>query len=286
MLPGPTQQFEGSLRQKEHHLAVHAIMRHASGGDGIPMQSQALSTWQGTALVVGTGGIGCALLEALAERTPNLLLLGASRHRPQGWESSSLAKTAFTVVDLTEPSTFGGLQTRLKELPALRLVINTAGVLHGPDLQPEKRLSQLTTANLVSSFALNAFGPILLAQALESCLPRDQAFHFASLSARVGSIGDNGLGGWYSYRASKAAQNQLLRTLAIEWKRRLPMGCVSLLHPGTTATGLSSPFQAGVAEGRLFSPARAANQLLDVLEGLSADQSGQFWAWDGSAIPW
>ena len=139
---------------------------------------------------------------------------------------------------------------------------------------------------LAMSFGLNAFGPILLAQAIESLLPRDQPFHFASLSARVGSIGDNSLGGWYSYRASKAAQNQLLRPLAIEWKRRLPLGCVSLLHPGTTATELSRPFQAGVAPGQLFSPARAAHHLLDVLEGLGEDQSGHFWAWDGSAIPW
>jgi NAD(P)-dependent dehydrogenase (short-subunit alcohol dehydrogenase family) len=117
-------------------------------------------------------------------------------------------------------------------------------------------------------------------------LPRDQPFHFASLSARVGSIGDNSLGGWYSYRASKAAQNQLLRTLAIEWKRRFPLGCVSLLHPGTTATELSQPFQAGVAKAQLFSPARSAHHLLDVLEGLGEDQSGQFWAWDGTTIPW
>jgi NAD(P)-dependent dehydrogenase (short-subunit alcohol dehydrogenase family) len=166
------------------------------------------------------------------------------------------------------------------------LVINTAGVLHAPDLQPEKRLSQVSKTSLMSSFELNAFGPILLAQALESVLPRDQPFHFASLSARVGSIGDNNLGGWYSYRASKAAQNQLLRTLAVEWKRRLPLGCVSLLHPGTTATDLSRPFQAGVPKDQLFSPSRAAHQLLDVLEGLDQDQSGQFWAWDGRPIPW
>lgn len=261
-------------------------MRHACGIDAMAKESRRLSTWHGTALVVGTGGIGSALLEALAERAPDLQLLGASRQRPPGWEGGALADTPFTPVDLTEPSSLGGLQRRLGDLPPLRVVINTAGVLHGPDLQPEKRLSQLTQANLAMSFGLNAFGPIFLAQALESLLPRDQPFHFASLSARVGSIGDNSLGGWYSYRASKAAQNQLLRTLAIEWKRRLPLGCVSLLHPGTAATELSRPFQAGVAQGQLFSPARSANHLLDVLEGLGEDQSGHFWAWDGSAIPW
>ena len=261
-------------------------MRHACGIGGMARESRALSTWRGTALVVGTGGIGSALVEALAERVPDLQLLGASRQRPPAWQDGALAATAFTAVDLTKPSSLAALQGRLAALPPLRVVINTAGVLHGPDLQPEKRLSQLTQANLATSFGLNAFGPILLAQALESVLPRDQPFHFASLSARVGSIGDNSLGGWYSYRASKAAQNQLLRTLAIEWKRRFPLGCVSLLHPGTTATELSQPFQAGVAKAQLFSPARSAHHLLDVLEGLGEDQSGQFWAWDGTTIPW
>jgi NAD(P)-dependent dehydrogenase (short-subunit alcohol dehydrogenase family) len=261
-------------------------MRHACGSGGMPMEIRGPSSWHGTALVVGTGGIGTALLQALAHRAPDLQLLGASRQRPPAWEDCALADTAFMALDLTKPSSLEGLQRRLSALPPLRVVINTSGVLHGPDLQPEKRLSQLTQANLATSFGLNAFGPILLAQAIESLLPRDQPFHFASLSARVGSIGDNSLGGWYSYRASKAAQNQLLRTLAIEWKRRLPLGCVSLLHPGTTATELSRPFQAGVAPGQLFSPARAAHHLLDVLEGLGEDQSGHFWAWDGSAIPW
>jgi len=102
----------------------------------------------------------------------------------------------------------------------------------------------------------------------------------------VGSIGDNQLGGWYAYRAAKAAQNQLLRTLALEWARRKPNGCVSLLHPGTTATGLSAPFQAGVPPDRLFSPERAAQQLLDVLAVLGPQQTGQFWAWDGQQIAW
>ena len=121
---------------------------------------------------------------------------------------------------------------------------------------------------------------------VEACLPSDAPFHYASLSARVGSIGDNNLGGWYAYRAAKAAQNQLLRTLALEWRRRRPQGCVSLLHPGTTATALSAPFQASVSPERLFSPQRSAAQLVAVLEGLRPEQSGGFWAWDGQPIPW
>jgi len=102
----------------------------------------------------------------------------------------------------------------------------------------------------------------------------------------VGSIGDNHLGGWYAYRAAKAAQNQLLRTLALEWRRRLPLACVGLLHPGTTATALSDPFQAGVPDGKLFSPDRAAGHLVDVIASLTPEQSGSFWAWDGQPIPW
>jgi NAD(P)-dependent dehydrogenase (short-subunit alcohol dehydrogenase family) len=102
----------------------------------------------------------------------------------------------------------------------------------------------------------------------------------------VGSIGDNRSGGWYSYRAAKAAQNQLLRTLALEWQRTLPMACVCLLHPGTTATRLSEPFQAGVAPERLFTPQHTAQLLLTVVEALSPADSGQFLAWDGQPIPW
>jgi NAD(P)-dependent dehydrogenase (short-subunit alcohol dehydrogenase family) len=174
----------------------------------------------------------------------------------------------------------------LERFRPLRLVICTAGLLHGGSLHPEKRLLQVNRENLRRSFELNAFGPLLLAKALEPALPRNLPLHFASLSARVGSITDNRHGGWYAYRAAKAAQNQLLRTLAIEWRRRLPLACVTALHPGTTATGLSEPFRSSVPPSGLFSPERAANQLLEVLRSRSAEQSGGFVAWDGQPIPW
>jgi NAD(P)-dependent dehydrogenase (short-subunit alcohol dehydrogenase family) len=245
-----------------------------------------LHTWQGSALVVGCGGIGLALLQELTRRAPQLQLLGASR---RDWRRSgdlSWQGVTHLPLDLVDDTSLALLRPNLDTFGPLRLVIHTAGLLHGPCLQPEKRLSQVSRAALEQSFAVNAYAPLLLAQALDAALPSDAPFHFASLSARVGSIGDNHLGGWYAYRAAKAAQNQLLRTLALEWRRRKPQGCVSLLHPGTTATALSGPFQAGVAPERLFSPARAARQLLDVLEGLTPEQSGQFWAWDGQSIPW
>ncbi len=231
--------------------------------------------WQGHALIVGRGGIGTALASALARRAPGLQVWTAGR---QGADLG---------LDLEDDASLAQLAaTATAQLTPLRLVINSAGLLHGPDLQPEKRLSQVRRPSLERSFAVNAYGPLLLAQAIEAALPKDLASHFASLSARVGSIGDNRLGGWYAYRAAKAAQNQLLRTLAQEWQRRLPLACVTLLHPGTTATALSAPFRGSVSPGSLFSPERAAGQLLDVLAVQTAATSGRFLAWDGSTVPW
>ncbi|MBD2717589.1 SDR family NAD(P)-dependent oxidoreductase [Synechococcus sp. FACHB-909] len=231
--------------------------------------------WEGQALIVGPGGIGLALAAELARRAPGLRIRTAGR------------RGAEIPLDLADDPSLAALAARAAgELAPLRVVINTAGLLHDGPMQPEKRLSQVNRQALERSFAVNAFGPLLLAQAIEAALPRDLPVHFASLSARVGSIGDNRLGGWYAYRAAKAAQNQLLRTLAIEWQRRLPLACVTLLHPGTTATPLSAPFGRSVPPTALFSPERAASHLLDVLEGQTAGGSGAFLAWDGSPVPW
>jgi len=246
-------------------------------GMGSPAEPTLMS-WEGHALVVGGGGIGRALVTQLQLQAPHLQVHLATRSPCIG-DACQL--------DLTDDASLKALQAMAEtHWQPLRLVINTAGLLHGPGLQPEKRLGAVERPALEASFAVNAFGPLLLAQAVADAMARDQPSHFSSLSARVGSIGDNQLGGWYAYRGAKAAQNQLLRTLAIEWRRRLPHCCVSLLHPGTTATALSRPFQGSVAPDRLFTPARAANQLLEVLTGLTAAHSGGFWAWDGQAIPW
>lgn len=234
--------------------------------------------WQGHALVVGTGGIGAALLDALPARAPGLTLWSAGR-RADGPRHLHL--------DLEDDASLERLsQLAARQLNPLRLVINTAGLLHDGELQPEKRLSQVRRWMLQRSFAVNGWGPLLLAQAIEPALPVDLPCHFASLSARVGSIGDNRLGGWYAYRAAKAAQNQLLTTLALEWRRRRPQACVTLLHPGTTATGLSQPFRCSVLPEGLFTPSQAAQQLLTVLEQQTPERSGAFLAWDGQTVPW
>ena len=244
-------------------------------GPSAELPAMDLFQWQGHALVVGAGGIGQALADGLARLAPGLQVQTAGPNRGT-WR--------LDLCDDTSLERFAALA--LERFRPLRLVICTAGLLHQGSLQPEKRLLQVNRDSLRRSFDLNAFGPLLLARALEPALPRELPVHFASLSARVGSISDNRLGGWYAYRAAKAAQNQLLRTLAIEWRRRLPLACVTALHPGTTATSLSEPFRSSVPPSGLFSPERAANQLLEVLAARSAEQSGGFVAWDGQPIPW
>ena len=241
-------------------------------GDSMPLPA----LWQhlqGAALIVGQGGIGSAMTELLQSSCPDLTVL-------------ALGRRSHPRLDLGSDDDLEQLSGWLQEQPPLRLVINTAGWLHDSGRGPEKRLQAVNRAGLEQAFGVNAFAPILLAKAVAPALRHGQPCWFASLSARVGSIGDNHLGGWYGYRAAKAAQNQLLRTLAVEWKRRLPQVCVSLLHPGTTATELSAPFRSAVPAEKLFSPERAAGHLLEVLAQQTAADSGSFLAWDGTVIPW
>jgi NAD(P)-dependent dehydrogenase (short-subunit alcohol dehydrogenase family) len=186
----------------------------------------------------------------------------------------------------------GSIEAAARETAAhtdrLHLIVNCAGLLHdGPNgVAPERRLGEVGTSALAASFAVNAFAPLLVAKHFERLLGHRERAVFASLSARVGSIGDNRLGGWYAYRGAKAAQNMFTRTLAIEWARsRRNVVCVAL-HPGTTDTDLSRPFQASVPPEKLFAPERAVRQLLAVIDRLAPSDSGSFRAFDGSAIPW
>ena len=165
----------------------------------------------------------------------------------------------------------------------LTLVIDATGFLHDAEFQPEKSLRQLDPAHLARSFALNATGPALLMKHFLPLLARDQRAVFATLSARVGSISDNRLGGWYAYRASKAALNQLVRTAAIELARTRPQAICVALHPGTVATGLSGPFaKAGLD---VQTPTEAAAKLLTVITGLTPDRSGTLIDQLGTTVP-
>jgi NAD(P)-dependent dehydrogenase (short-subunit alcohol dehydrogenase family) len=167
----------------------------------------------------------------------------------------------------------------------LHLVISTLGILHQEGAKAEKGLTQLTFASLQTTFATNTFAPILLLKHLLPLL-RKQSSTFVAPSARVGSIGDNRLGGWYSYRASKAALNQMLHTASIELKRLNPASTVLAIHPGTTDTNLSQPFQANVPEGQLFEPAFSADRIIELVGAHGPADSGSFWAWDGQTIAW
>jgi NAD(P)-dependent dehydrogenase (short-subunit alcohol dehydrogenase family) len=169
--------------------------------------------------------------------------------------------------------------------PTLRLVVVATGLLHGQGLQPEKSYRALDPEAMLRSYRINVVGPALVAKHVLPRLAPAGRSVFAALGARVGSIGDNRAGGWHSYRASKAALAMILRNLAIETQRRTPeLLCVGL-HPGTVATGLSQPFQRGVAPDRLFAPDFAAAHLLSLIDRLTPEQSGSVLAWDGQTVP-
>lgn len=204
-------------------------------------------------------------LAALAAANPAISIL-----RLDVEDEASIARAAQEAAGLTDH---------------LDLVVNAAGMLHAPGHEPERRLVDVRAASLARSFAVNAIGPIVVARYLEPLLAKSERAVFAAISARVGSIADNRLGGWYSYRASKAALNMLIKTLAIEWARRKPpITCVAL-HPGTVETDLSRPFLRNGTH-RTFSAELAVRQLIPILADAAPKPSGAFLAWNGESIPW
>ena len=249
---------------------------------------------QGLANVLVTGassGIGLAMVRQLLGNRHVACVFAVSRSATCNEALRQLHETfgekLRTVdADITVESDLQRIAESLQAIDALHLVINAAGVLHAQDIAPEKSIEQASVAMLEKVFRLNAYAPLLLAKALMPKLCRSQPAIFASLSARVGSIGDNRAGGWYAYRASKAAQNQLMKTFSIEFKRRNPLSVCLLLHPGTVDTPLSTPFQSRVLPLKLFSTQKAASQLLRIIARSSPADSGRFIAWDGIEVPW
>ena len=236
------------------------------------------------AVVVGaTGGLGRAFAEALLEDAALGSLLACSRSDP----GLDHPRAAWQRLDLEDESAIAAAaQAAEATLGPLHLVIVATGLLHdGDGLQPEKTWRTIEAEALERAYRVNAVGPALIAKHFLPRLDRGRKSAFAVVTARVGSISDNQLGGWYAYRASKAAANMLVRTLSIELARRNPAALCVALHPGTVDTALSEPFQGGVPQGKLFSPAKSARHLLGVLDGLCPDDSGQLYAWDGQRIP-
>lgn len=227
----------------------------------------------GLAIVIGaTGGVGQALLAQLQADSTFASAVGLSR-------------SSVPALDLLDEAGIASAAQHISSLGLeLRLVIDATGYLHGDGHLPEKSWQQLDPLQMARSFALNAIGPALLMKHFLPLLPRRGKAVFATLSAKVGSIGDNQLGGWYSYRASKAALNQLVHTAAIELRRRQPDAICMALHPGTVHSALSAPFaKTGL---KVQQPGPAAGRLLGVLDGLKASDSGGFFNHDGTVLPW
>ena len=228
----------------------------------------------------GSGGIGGAFVEALATR-PGVdnIIATCNRH------SSMLEhpKVTWHQLDLTDE---GAIRDWAAEVDEIDWLINAAGILHTRVQGPEKSIRQIDPAFFLENMSINALPALLLAKHLHGKFRHGRPAVFATVSAKVGSIEDNRLGGWISYRASKAALNMSIKTLAIEWRRNLPNVAVVALHPGTTDTALSKPFQRNVPHGQLFKPEYSVNCMLSVLENLKPAHSGEFLAFDGERLPW
>ena len=243
-----------------------------------------------TALVVGaSGGIGRAIARRLLQES-GIQRVYATYRQPNN-AATLLAidddRLRTLKVDITSADDLQSLAANIRaDQSHPDFVINCAGLLHEDALQPEKSLSQCNQDALARLFQVNSIAPLMLAKAILPLIPRNRAGHFAVLSAMVGSIGDNRLGGWYGYRASKAALNQLMKTLAVESHRSHPQLCITSIHPGTTDTGLSRPFQANVKPEKLYSPIQSAERILRVIRAGSPEDSGRFVNWDGKLIPW
>jgi len=239
-----------------------------------------------SALIIGgTGGIGGAIIEALV-REGKFTVHGTTRQR-----LAPSPGITWHRLDVADESSVAQLAA---DLDRLDLVINTAGVLSNERFSPEKSVRQASADQFLDQMRTNAMPLLLLGKHLGPLLKKSDHAHFITLSARVGSISDNHLGGWFSYRASKAALNMLVRTLAIEWQRTLPNTCLAAYHPGTVDTGLSKPFVSKPAAAKsrqprareVLSPAAAAAHLLTLIPKLTPQHTGTFWDWRHDQISW
>ncbi|BBB68819.1 SDR family oxidoreductase [Undibacterium sp. YM2] len=222
------------------------------------------------ALVIGaSGGIGAAFVELLRAQEHCGLVV-------------SLHRQSQPPLDFASEEGIAQAATVMKEHGPFHLIINATGVLHTADFMPEKKLADLQYAQMQATFLVNTFGPALLLRHFAPLLDKQRGV-MAMLSAKVGSIGDNRLGGWYSYRASKAALNMMIKTAAIELKRTHPDAVLFALHPGTVNTALSQPFR-GASIGRPVT--QAASEMLAVINSMKPAQSGEFYTYAGETLPW
>ncbi len=235
-------------------------------------------------LIFGAGGgIGGAMIDQLLARPTTRHITAVSR---AGSKLRDYPNVTGLTGDITQEADLQRIAQTLETADPPDTIIIATGLLHREgDVAPEKSYRVIEAAMMAEVLAVNLIGPALVAKHLMPLLPKDRRTIFAALSARVGSISDNRLGGWHSYRAAKAGLNMFLRNLAIEMARTHPLAIIAGLHPGTVDTRLSAPFQRGVAPAKLFTPAQSAAALLDVLDRLAPADSGGVFAWDGERIP-
>ena len=240
-------------------------------------------------VIQGAGrGIGYAMAkQAMAAGATRLILTARHPAHTTGFRGLPPSDIVHWVkMDFLDPTSISAAATEIIEkIPNIDRLIMVAGVLQDDVTRPEKRLSDIDPNALHYSYQVNAIGPILLVKSLWQALRQPRPLVVATLSARVGSIADNQLGGWYGYRASKAALNQLSHTAAIELARYNPDSCMVTLHPGTVDTDLSRPFQKIATSTSIFSADQSATKLWQVMDQLNPSQTGGFFAYDGSSVP-
>lgn len=246
-------------------------------------------------VIGGSGGIGSALVASLRLKPEITAVIAsyyqsdlpASANTEEPGERAALYTCQLDATDEASVKDFADFVARHLHSPQpIKYVINCIGILHQGELQPEKSIKTLDARDFQQAMTINSLPTLLLGKYLGPHLNSETPCLFTTLSARVGSISDNRLGGWYSYRMSKAALNQALKCLSIEWQRSAGNVIVVALHPGTTATALSAPFQQNVPDGQLFSVEKTACLLLQVLASLQLSDSGKFLAYDGTEIAW
>ncbi len=222
------------------------------------------------ACVIGaSGAIGAAFVDALKNYTRCEHVV-------------ALHRNSMPAIDMTDEASIEAAATEIKAQGPFHLIIHAAGILHQQEFMPEKKLGDLNMAQMQTTFVVNTLGPAIELRHFSKLLDKQRGV-FALLSAKVGSIEDNSLGGWYSYRASKAALNMMIKTAAIEIKRTQPNAIVIAMHPGTVTSHLSQPFR-GAEIGR---PAmQAANEMLAVIDQLNAEDSASFLSYNGARLPW
>lgn len=231
-------------------------------------------------IIGGSGGIGEAFIKhLLTDANTQSIHATYNKHPP----SVINPRCQWYSLDITDEA---AIETFCSKLGDIDLLINTAGILHNETHQPEKSTRQINAEYFLNSMRINALPTLLIAKYMATHFTHKRPSVFATISARVGSIEENYLGGWYSYRASKSALNMILKTLSIEWKRSLPNVAIAALHPGTTNTQLSRPFQKNVPAGQLFSPEQSVTYMMQVIGQLTPLESGRFWSFDGEQLPW